>query len=429
MCPRCGSKVETLIHALKDCLRARAVLVHEGLDNAPVEGSYERCVDWIEDVALLLDKKALSDFVTVLWNIWNNRNNKVFRETEEDAKVIWDRAATLSRDFCIFNLMEDPMILKPVEEKGWQKLGPGVRAGVLDFNAKAEWAELQVLAESMELARAKRWLKLDFESDYVNLVNRLKRAVAEDINRLLQKLNFSEEEATKIVCTKWGSNNSQGFKAWDIGKIMSVENVNRDVMYRVFKSIWFTKEEVNFVAIKEVVILVKFCNVDDRKKILNLSPLLFDQCLFSMLAYVKDQEVETYAFNLIPFWVRIFNIPLECMDRQVAMDVGSAIGEVIAINWRDRDGGWTKYIQLRVIIDTSKSLRRVVKFVNSEAVVSVCAIKYEGLPIFCYSCSLISRSTQKYDKKVDLSKFIKTSFQYGNWLRALIGMPNQDRGD
>ncbi|MBA0682192.1 hypothetical protein Goari_023929 [Gossypium aridum] len=82
-------------------------------------------MDWIEDATRLLDKKALSNFVTVLWNIWNNRNKKVFRETEEDAKVIWDRAATLSRDFCIFNLMENPMIPKLVEEKGWQKLGPG----------------------------------------------------------------------------------------------------------------------------------------------------------------------------------------------------------------------------------------------------------------------------------------------------------------
>ncbi|MBA0765532.1 hypothetical protein Gotri_014712 [Gossypium trilobum] len=285
--------------------------------------------------------------------------------------------------------MENPMIPKPVEEKGWQKLGPGVVKINFDAAVQGRRMSFGIVArdhdgffplgsvwvfwivtlklnglsckrwlKAWNWRGKKRWLKLDFESDYANL------------------------------------------------------------------SIWFTKEEVNFVAIKEGVILVKFGNVDDRKKILNLSPLLFDQCLFSMLAYVKDQEVETYAFNLIPFWVRIFNIPLECMDRQVAMNVGSTIGEVIAINWRDRDGGWTKYIQLRVIIDTSKSLRRVVQFVNSEAAVSVCAIKYERLPIFCYSCGLLSRSTQKCDKKVDLSKFINTSFQYGNWLRAPIGMPN-----
>ncbi|MBA0617849.1 hypothetical protein Godav_027264, partial [Gossypium davidsonii] len=48
-------------------------------------------------------------------------------------------------------------------------------------------------------------------------------------------------------------------------------------MYRVFKSLWYTKEEVNFVALKDGGILVKFCNEDDRKRILNLSHWLFDQ--------------------------------------------------------------------------------------------------------------------------------------------------------
>ncbi|MBA0608741.1 hypothetical protein Godav_020928, partial [Gossypium davidsonii] len=133
LCPRCGSEEETLMHALKDCPKARAVLIHGGFDNALLDGSYWRCVDWIEDVARSLDKKALSDFVTVLWNIWNSRNNKVFRNTEEDAKAIWDRAATLNRDFRTFNFMERPMIPKPVEEKGWQK----PRLGVVKINFDA----------------------------------------------------------------------------------------------------------------------------------------------------------------------------------------------------------------------------------------------------------------------------------------------------
>ncbi|MBA0692743.1 hypothetical protein Goari_010280, partial [Gossypium aridum] len=137
-----------------------------------------------------LDKKALSNFITVLWNIWNSRNNKVFRDTEEEAKITWDRAAALSKDFCIFNIMEKPMIPKPVVEKGWKKPGHGVvkinfdaavngqkmsfglvamdhdgfvlgwRAGFLDRNVQAEWVELHELAESNNLARAKNWLRL-----------------------------------------------------------------------------------------------------------------------------------------------------------------------------------------------------------------------------------------------------------------------------
>ncbi|MBA0734020.1 hypothetical protein Gogos_017973 [Gossypium gossypioides] len=133
-----------------------------------------------------------------------------------------------------------------------------------------------------------------------------------------------------------------------------------------------------------------------------------------MLPYVKDKEIESYTFNLSPFWVRIFNIPFECMDRSVAMDVGSAIRELIAIDWRDRDGGWTEYIQLRVIINISEPLRRVAQFVNKEGVTTVCAIKYEILPTFCYNCGLISHSTQKYKKTVTKSKSNETSYQYGN---------------
>ncbi|MBA0798370.1 hypothetical protein Gohar_008963, partial [Gossypium harknessii] len=146
-----------------------------------------------------------------------------------------------------------------------------------------------------------------------------------------------------------------GFKAWAAGKIMSREKVDRDAMYRVFKSLWFTKEEGNFVALKEGVIL----------------------CLFAMSPFVKDQDLDAYAFNLTPFWLRIFNIPFEYMDRQVAMDVGKAIGEVVAIDWRDRDGGWTENIRIRVMIDVFKPFRRVVHLVGSDGTETVCAIKYE----------------------------------------------------
>ncbi|MBA0868348.1 hypothetical protein Goshw_012189, partial [Gossypium schwendimanii] len=89
-CPRYGIEKETLLHMMKNYPKARAVLVYGGFNNNLIEGSYYRCVDWIEDVARTLDKKAFSDFITV------------------EAKVTWERATTLSQDFRIFNLLEKP---------------------------------------------------------------------------------------------------------------------------------------------------------------------------------------------------------------------------------------------------------------------------------------------------------------------------------
>ncbi|MBA0765536.1 hypothetical protein Gotri_014716 [Gossypium trilobum] len=197
----------------------------------------------------------------------------------------------------------------------------------------------------------------------------------------------------------------QGYEAWAVGKIMSSEKVNREAMYRVLKSLWFTKEEVNFVALNDGTILVKFGNIEDRTRMLNLTPWLFDQSLFPL----------------------IYNIPFEQMDREVAIDVGKAIGEVVAIDWHDKNGRWTVYIRIRVKIDMLRPLRRVVHLVGSEGTETVCAIKYERLPAFCYICGLIGHTTQKCNRKEEHLETNNLNFQYGSWLRPQLGGPTQAR--
>ncbi|MBA0605352.1 hypothetical protein Godav_017938 [Gossypium davidsonii] len=51
----------------------------------------------------------------------------------------------------------------------------GGRAGVLNRNYNAEWAELYALEESINLARDNSWARVEFESDCASLVNRLRR--------------------------------------------------------------------------------------------------------------------------------------------------------------------------------------------------------------------------------------------------------------
>ncbi|MBA0868970.1 hypothetical protein Goshw_021310 [Gossypium schwendimanii] len=171
-------------------------------------------------------------------------------------------------------------------------------------------------------------------------------SMTEEINKLLEKLKFSEDESTRVMSTR-EVNNARGFESWAIGKIMVTELPNREAMYRVFKSLWFTKEEVDFVALREGAVIVKFGCLEDRSRILNLSPWLFDRCLFSMMPFENGKAIDTYEFWMAPFWLRIYNIPIELMDRQTALDIGNAIGELVAIDWKDRNGGWTEFIRIK----------------------------------------------------------------------------------
>lgn len=84
---------------------------------------------------------------------------------------------------------------------------------------------------------------------------------------------------------------------------MAEEKINREAMYRVLKSLWFTKETINFVAMMEGLFLVKFGSKEDKERIFNLAFWSFDQCLFSMVPFVKGQDMSCYNFHHVPFWV------------------------------------------------------------------------------------------------------------------------------
>ncbi|MBA0771472.1 hypothetical protein Gotri_006982 [Gossypium trilobum] len=69
----------------------------------------------------VLDKKVIADLMTTLWNSWNNRNNFIFRGNEDEARIVWERTCTLSQNFCICNLLNEPLLSLNQVAKKWQK--------------------------------------------------------------------------------------------------------------------------------------------------------------------------------------------------------------------------------------------------------------------------------------------------------------------
>ncbi|PPR92676.1 hypothetical protein GOBAR_AA27996 [Gossypium barbadense] len=207
--------------------------------------------------------------------------------------------------------------------------------------------------------------------------------MAEDTKEMLERLHFSEEDSKKVISTKWKMIIYRVMKLRKWGRLWEKKKVNREAMYRVLKSIWFTNDEV--------------------------------------------QELDGYDFNINPFWIRIFNIPLEQMDRQMAIEVGKAIKDVVAIDWKDREGWWIEFIRLKIKINESRPLHRIIHLVGRDESESYAHSSTRDY-LFCYICGIIGHSTQNYDKKDECLDMSNHSFQYGNWLRVQVRGPNQDKG-
>ncbi|XP_017639858.1 uncharacterized protein LOC108481206 [Gossypium arboreum] len=90
---RCKNSDEMLLHALKECLKARETLILGGMNNRLLDGSYVRCIDKLEDILRELDAKAIANLFTLLWNCWNNINKLVFQGKDDPTMVVWERAS------------------------------------------------------------------------------------------------------------------------------------------------------------------------------------------------------------------------------------------------------------------------------------------------------------------------------------------------
>ncbi|MBA0736659.1 hypothetical protein Gogos_010183 [Gossypium gossypioides] len=160
---------------MKDCPKAREILVIGGLNNRFIDGNYDCCIDWLEDGKM------------------------------DVALVVWERAQPLSKDFKIFNLTEPPVLPPNPMCKGWTKPPNGyvkvnvdaaVSFGCSGFGAVARdhdgfviggcynnvensldaiWAELKALSEGLKLAPRLKVAKLILESDSAMLVNTVKK--------------------------------------------------------------------------------------------------------------------------------------------------------------------------------------------------------------------------------------------------------------
>ncbi|KAK5843121.1 hypothetical protein PVK06_005560 [Gossypium arboreum] len=115
------------------------------------------------------------------------------------------------------------------------------------------------------------------------------------------------------------------------------------------------------------------------------------------------------------------------MDLQMALNEGKAIGELMVIDWKDQNEGWTEFMRLKDKINISKPFRRIVKLVSKDGEETITVLKYEKLSDFCYLCGLIGHTFQKCHNKREGDMVDGLNLQYGAWMRTPFVTPNEDR--
>ncbi|MBA0761157.1 hypothetical protein Gotri_023840 [Gossypium trilobum] len=178
VCSRCRNGDEMLLHALRDCPKAREVLIAGGFDNRLLTNSYDFC-------------------------------------KEEDVYRIWEHARKLNTDFRIHNLSSQPVLLQVPRCCRWEKLPIGIIKVNVDVTVNSYGTSLGIIArvsyDFVLSGRASFTNKVIFELGCASIVNRF-RDHKEDITilgyrikearKLLDSLFFVEVKWVNQGCNK-----------------------------------------------------------------------------------------------------------------------------------------------------------------------------------------------------------------------------------
>lgn len=199
-----------------------------------------------------------------------------------------------------------------------------------------------------------------------------------------------------------------------VGRVLSNRPYNFEALKRTLNQIWSITKGALFRSIENGLFVVQFATAKDKSKVMAGRPWTFDNNLVLLEEIEGSIQPSNISLTRCPFWVRLYNLPMDSRAENFVRLIGGCIGEVLEV---ESDGiAWDRSARVKVCLDVSKPLRRLQKIKTRSGDLAVVEIKYERLPTFCYECGILGHIERDCLQVSDDEK--EEGKQWGSWLRA-----------
>jgi hypothetical protein len=180
-----------------------------------------------------------------------------------------------------------------------------------------------------------------------------------DLTNMWQNLKLSEEEDIDVVIRKHVIEGvvARG-NACLIGKLISDCVIGKDTLGSTLVRGWKPKGSISFRVLGKNLFLVDYEYYSDKARVLKGRPWVYEGSLFSIEDFDGATPPSKIPFEKAAFWVRMFNMMLACMGRDVGYQIGSTMGVVEEVETDAEGIGWGTYLRLKVKIDLTKPILR-----------------------------------------------------------------------
>ncbi|KAL9443380.1 hypothetical protein AB3S75_016688 [Citrus x aurantiifolia] len=204
-----------------------------------------------------------------------------------------------------------------------------------------------------------------------------------------------------------------------VGKVFlgHTREVSIEGLKTAMQWVWRTSREVKIEKLGDNVFMFKFGSEVDKRSIMVVGPWHFDRALIALTELAGIRDIKTQDFSHVSFWVQIDDVPIMCMSKEMAAELGKVIGKVEEVETDAAGECFSQFLRFRLSVDIIKPLKKIIELEQEEEDADDVPMRvmYERLPDFCFCCGQIGR---QYRECVYYKTQSKDELAYGPWLKA-----------
>ncbi|XP_059455041.1 uncharacterized protein LOC132185261 [Corylus avellana] len=241
--------------------------------------------------------------------------------------------------------------------------------------------------------------------------------MADDLTKMWGNFSLSDEEGEELEIKSISLVDSvKRGQSCLVGKLVSDRMVSKEIIRSKLIRGWRPTGSLSFKVLGDNLFLLDFEHSWDKSHVLEGRPWVFEGSLFAVEDFDGVTPQAEIEFEKVAFWVRMLNMPLACMCKDVGLQIGASLGSVEEVDTDEEGIGWGEYLRVRIKLDLKRPLLRG-KTLKVEGRVVKVVFQYEKLPRYCFHCGCISHGRAGCQSpKRALMKGEKPRF--GPWLRA-----------
>ncbi|KAG8391642.1 hypothetical protein BUALT_Bualt01G0208600 [Buddleja alternifolia] len=177
-----------------------------------------------------------------------------------------------------------------------------------------------------------------------------------------------------------------------MGRVATKRRVNYKAMVGTLTAAFNSVKKVEFRKLEEDRFVVVFDHARDQDRVREQCPWNFDNQLVVMSKMHELDNPMEVSLDWVEFHIQILDLPINLFNRDMAKFLGNKLGIFIEVDLPKERRTWGAILQIRVCINITKPLQRVIKLRSPSGDLFSVWVTYERLPLFCFLCGIIGHS-------------------------------------